>query len=194
MGAWEHLIMRFTVSGSTSGDGEYHSLTNASGVFTALNAYSQAGNIIVITVSNSSASETGVNSLNAGTWTSLTIYPAVTGINISGNVDGPLLSLNGAGNVTIDGRVNATGSTKDLVITNLSAGSSASAVQFTNAALNNVIKYCSVAGDLNVSGASSATVDGEMSVGGNLTSEGGSNLLNAETGHLTVSGSVNINP
>jgi len=45
------------------------------------------------------------------------------GLTISGSVNAQLIGLNGANNVTIDGRVNATGTTKDLTITNTNTGS-----------------------------------------------------------------------
>ena len=71
-------------------------------------------------------------------YTSVTIYPTGSGFTINGPLDAPLISLNGAVNVTIDGRVNATGSAKDLIITNESTGTSASTIQFINDAANNI--------------------------------------------------------
>jgi hypothetical protein len=82
----------------------------------------------------------------SSSYTSITIYPTSTGLTISGDLDAPLINLNGATNVTIDGRVNATGSTIDLVITNINTGASASTIQFINDALNNIIKYCTIKG------------------------------------------------
>ncbi|MCK9421674.1 MAG: T9SS type A sorting domain-containing protein [Bacteroidales bacterium] len=137
---------QITVSGSTGANGSYTSLTNASGAFQAINGTAQTGNTIVITITGNSTSEAGTNSLNAGAWTSLTIYPTGTGYTISGNITGPLIDLNGADNVTIDGRVNATGNTKDLIITNTNTGSSASTIRFIESAENNTVKYCTVKG------------------------------------------------
>jgi hypothetical protein len=72
---------------------------------------------------NASTTETASAVLNgsgsgSANYTSLTIYPTVTGIIITGNLAASLIDLNGADNVTFDGRVNATGSAKDLTITN----------------------------------------------------------------------------
>jgi hypothetical protein len=100
---------------------------------------------------NASTTETASAVLNASgsgsaSYTSLTIYPTVTGITITGNLGASLIDLNGADNVTIDGRVNATGSAKDLTITNTNTGTSASTIRFFNSAENNTVKYCTIKG------------------------------------------------
>ena len=81
-------------------------------------------------------------------YTSVNIYPTVTGLTISGDLAAPLIDLNGADHVTIDGRVNATGSTKDLLITNTQIyyAASVSTIRFINAAANDTVKYCTVKG------------------------------------------------
>jgi len=179
---------QITVSGSTGADGTYTSLTNASGAFQAINGTTQTGNTIVITITGNSTSEAGTNSLSAGTWTSLTIYPTGTGYTISGSVAGPLIDLNGADYVTIDGRVNATGSTKDLIITNTNTGSSASTIRFIESAENNTVKYCTVKGAETNAGAgiiffSTATAgngnDNNTINNCNLTNDGGNRPYNA---------------
>ena len=78
----------------------------------------------------------------------VSIYPTKTGLSITGNLPGPLIDLNGADKVTIDGRVNATGSTKSLNIVNLSTSSTnnTSTIRFINGAINNTVKYCSIKG------------------------------------------------
>ncbi|MFA6582616.1 MAG: hypothetical protein WCS79_12500, partial [Paludibacter sp.] len=110
-----HTTAQVTIAGSTSEDGTYASLGLA---FAAINGNVQTGNNIVIEIS-SNTTETSTASLSEGVWSSLTIYPTVTGIMISGNLNFPLISFNGADNVTLDGRVNQTGVT-DLTITNSS--------------------------------------------------------------------------
>ena len=133
-----------TVTGSTGADGAYTRLGLA---FTAINGTAQTGNNIVVTISANST-ETAAATLNAGAWTTLKIYPTVTGLTISGNLSTPLIDLNGADNVTIDGRVNSTGTTKDLIITNTSTSSTAgtSTIRFINTAENNIVKYCKIKG------------------------------------------------
>ena len=79
-------------------------------------------------------------------YSSINIYPVNSGLTIVGNLNASLIDLNGADNITIDGRVGATGSTKDLVLDNNSTGSSANMVRFFNSAENNTIKYCTLKG------------------------------------------------
>jgi hypothetical protein len=136
-----------TVSGSTGADGSYASLTNSAGAFAALNSQDQTGNSIEVTIEGNSIFETGTNSLNAGNWIALTLFPAIPDIEIKGNVAGPLLNLNGCDNVTIDGRVDLTG-TSELTITNTSSSSSAntSTIRFIGSAENNTIQYCTIKG------------------------------------------------
>lgn len=152
------VLAQFTVTGSTGADGNYNSLTNTGGVFSALNGTNQTGNNIVITVTGNSTAETGTFKLNSGTWTSLTMFPDASGYTIRGNIKAPLIELNGADNVTIDGRVNATGSAIDLTIDNTSTSNlgTTSTICFRNAANNNVIRYC------NIKGASTALSSGTL--------------------------------
>ena len=81
------------------------------------------------------------------TYTLVNIYPTATGISISGNLDAPLVDLNGADNVTFDGRINMTGSA-DLTISNISASSTTgtSTIRFINDASDNLVKYCKIKG------------------------------------------------
>ena len=134
-----HASSQVTVAGSTGANGTYSQLNLA---FAAINGTAQAGNNIVVTIT-ASTTETATATLNAGTWTSLNIYPTVTGLSISGNFAAPLIDLNGANNVTLDGRVNATGTSKSLVIENKSTSSTAgtSTIRFINGASSNTLKY-----------------------------------------------------
>ena len=178
------------VAGSNAADGNYASLTNAGGAFLAINGQNQSSRTIIVTISGDSPFETGTNSLNAGLWSSLTLYPTVSGATIGGSYAGPLINLNGADNVTIDGRVNATGSSKDLTITNTSTSTTASTstLRFINDATNNTVKYCVIKGsEMRTSsgilffstttatlGNSSNTIDNN-----DITNAGGNNPINA---------------
>ena len=102
---------------------------------------------------NHSTTETATAALNASgagsaNYSSVNMYPTETGLSISGDLAAPLINLNGADNVTIDGRVNATGSTADLMIINtmVSGTSNTSTLRFINSATNNTIQYCTVKG------------------------------------------------
>lgn len=59
-------------------------------------------------------------------YNSVLIYATGSGYSVSGTIDNPLVTLNGADNVTIDGR--ATGTTADLIFTNISTSGAASAL------------------------------------------------------------------
>lgn len=89
------------------------------------------------------------------TGVTVAIYPTVSGKTISGELDASLITL-GAGNnnivsnVTIDGRVNQTGSTPDLTIENTSNGTSARTILFNNGSngyvTNSKVTYCILKG------------------------------------------------
>lgn len=113
------------------------------GAFDNINLASQAGNVIVITVTGVTT-ETASAALNqsAGPWTSLTIIPAGAS-QITGNIAGHLVDLNGADNVTIDG-LNAAGNS--LAINNSNTGSATSTVRFINDASNNTLNKVNLLG------------------------------------------------
>ena len=128
------------------GDRDYSTLKQ---VFDAINSGLITGQI-TITI-NGNVTETSSAILNASgtgaaSYSSITMYPTVTGLSISGNFNSNLIDFNGADNVTIDGRVNATGTTADLTIVNSSIGTSSSTFRFINSASGNTIKYCKVKG------------------------------------------------
>lgn len=134
------------ISGShINSDGYYGRMQHA---FNAINAEDQSGNSIEIAMLNNTV-ETASAVLNSGNWSTLLLYPTVTGLSISGNLTGsPLIDLNGADFVTIDGRVNHTGSTADLNIanSNTSATSGTSTLRLINSAEGNTIQYCILKG------------------------------------------------
>ncbi len=127
--------------------------------FDAINAGTITGAITLQITGNTT--ETASASLNASgsgsaVYSSITIYPTATGKTISGNLATPLINLNGSDNVTIDGRVNATGSVKDLTISNTSTSntSGTSAIRLINSAQNNIIRYCQLkSAETNAAGA-----------------------------------------
>ncbi|MFA7361179.1 MAG: T9SS type A sorting domain-containing protein [Candidatus Kapaibacterium sp.] len=136
-----------TVSGSTGADGDYTTLTSATGAFNAINSNDQTGNNILITITADATAEDGAISLNAGAWTTITINPTGGAARtISGTVaTGPMINLNGADNVTIDG-LNTGGNS--LTITNLSTSntSTVSTIRFIGGATSNTITNCTVLG------------------------------------------------
>lgn len=123
------------------GAGSYFDLKSA---FDAINNGTHTGNIsIAISGSTSETASAVLNESGSGnaSYTSVTVYPTVSGLTVSGNIGSPLIDLNGADNVIIDGRVNGVGSTLDLSIINYSTSNVASAIRFINDATSNVIKY-----------------------------------------------------
>ena len=79
-------------------------------------------------------------------YTSINLYPTASNLSISGNFNSPFLTFNGADNVTIDGRENATGSTPSLTISNTNTGNNTSTLYFNNTAQRNTVKYCTILG------------------------------------------------
>ncbi|NOR28558.1 MAG: hypothetical protein GQ540_08530 [Lutibacter sp.] len=81
-------------------------------------------------------------------YSSVNIYPTKTGLSISGNLATPLIDLNGADNVTINGSVNEIGSAIDLSFINTSIANTAgtSTIRFINGATNNTIKNSTIKG------------------------------------------------
>ncbi|HEY5534814.1 MAG TPA: T9SS type A sorting domain-containing protein [Ignavibacteria bacterium] len=128
--------------------GDYATLGAA---FDAINSGSITGAITLQIISNITETASAVlNSSGSGSasYTVVNIYPTVTGLSISGNLATPLIDLNGADNVTIDGRVNGTGGTKDLIISNTSTSTDlgTSTIRFINDASTNTVKYCNIKG------------------------------------------------
>jgi hypothetical protein len=78
----------------------------------------------------------GIGSASYG---AVAISPVGAARTVSGNVSGPLLDLNGADNVTIDGRVGAAGTSNDLTIDNTNVAGAA--IRLVNDASSNTVKH-----------------------------------------------------
>ncbi|MEI8005696.1 MAG: T9SS type A sorting domain-containing protein [Bacteroidota bacterium] len=119
--------------------------------FDAINAGAITGAITLQVIANTTETATAkLNQSGTGSanYTSVNINPIVSGLTITGNLALPLIDLSGADYVTIDGRVNATGSAISLTISNTSTSATAgtSTIRFINDASSNVIKYCTIKG------------------------------------------------
>jgi hypothetical protein len=132
-----------TVTAGTGGT--YPTLTNAGGLFEAINNYGLKGNLIVNVVGD--MAEVGTNGLNnitetgAGGYT-ITIQPsAATNRTISGTYAGALIRFAGADRVTINGNYNGSG--QYLMFSNTNTGSY-STIAFSGTANNNTIKNCKI--------------------------------------------------
>jgi len=129
----------------TVGGLDYANLAEA---FEDINAGNLTGDIVLEIVGSftqGTATLQPSGYLGNSNYTSITIYPTGSGYSISGNVNGPLIVLNGADNITIDGRVNQSGSA-DLTIYNSGTGTSASTILFTESATGNTIQFCNLKG------------------------------------------------
>jgi hypothetical protein len=142
--------------------GDYASLTNAGGLFEAMNAGVFTGNTTVNITANL-AGETGTNALNqlseegggAGTYTVL-IRPTGAPRSITGSNATALIKLNGADRVRIDGWtaasfadnvVGGTPSLRELTISNTGAGAIIwIATNATSGANNDTIQNCILIG------------------------------------------------
>ena len=147
------------VAGSTGADGSYTTLKNA---FDALNANAaQAGNAITVSIIGDTT-ETATASLNqpaTSSWTSLTITPSgartVSGAIAAGN---PLINLNGADDVTIDG-LNSAGNSLTISNTTTSATAGTSTIRFIGGATNNAIQNCTILGSSSSTSGTTATAN-----------------------------------
>ena len=140
---------QINVTGTNGVDGNYTSLTNAGGVFAALNGTSQTGAGVYIIIYADVTNESGTYALNAGAWTSFLIKPDGFRI-VSGTVAGaPMIDFNGADNILINGYADAT---RSLTFSNLSTSAleNTSTIRFINDATNNTIIKCSILGSSTV--------------------------------------------
>ena len=78
-------------------------------------------------------------------YSSVTLFPTVPGLTVTGSFTGPLIVLDGADNVTFDGRVNQAGE-RDLTFQHTFPHSTTQTFILSNSATGNTIKYCNIRG------------------------------------------------
>ncbi len=131
------------VSGAVARNGEYETLADA---FSAINSNTQTGASITITVKgNTNEPATGAM-LNANAWNSLTVIPSGAR-TVSGQTtyNTPLVTLNGADNVVIDG-LNADGNSLTFLNSNTVICYEGITLSLKNDASNNAVRRCSIFG------------------------------------------------
>ncbi|MHC1775287.1 MAG: beta strand repeat-containing protein [Lentimicrobium sp.] len=119
---------------------------NLGQAFTAINNGVYQGDITVRINGNTIEPVTAVlNATGTGSasYTVASIYPTVSGLSVTGNLDAPLILFNGADNVTIDGRFNGV---RSLTIRNTSTGASASTILLDENATFNRVQFCNIEG------------------------------------------------
>jgi hypothetical protein len=129
------------------GAGSYATLKEA---FDAINAGTHTGTVTVSV--DASTTETATAVLNASgtgsaSYTSVTITPSVPA-TVTGSIVGAIIKLNGADNVTIDGRIAGTG--RNLTVSNTNASAATAAIWLAsvgagNGASNNIIRNLEIA-------------------------------------------------
>ena len=117
--------------------------------FDKINDGTHRGEIIIKIHGNTTETATAVlngSGIGNSNYNSVLVYP--TGIfAVSGNFPGDLIDLNGTSHLTIDGRVNLTGTDIGLTLveTDISSANSRT-IRFVNSAENNMIRFCTIAG------------------------------------------------
>jgi len=156
------------LSGTKTIPGDYATLSGAGGLFSVINTVGLAGNLTV-NITADVLTEDGSVSLNtmasnvgcgSGGPFTLLIKPTATA-TLSGSTTGALIRINAADNVTIDGAIGSGSNTvcpavtasRDLTITNTSAGTSSAVVWLQsngeNRSTQNTIKNCVITGNSN---------------------------------------------
>jgi hypothetical protein len=149
---------------------------NMQSAFNAINNGTHRGAVTIRVNGNVTHNATALleaSGTGPASYTSLKIFPTAAGRLLTGSTNAPIINLNGADNVIIDGRINETGASKSLTITNTNTGTTASVIQLINGATSNTIR------DLIISGAGAGTARGMIFLTTDVitTSDGNSNNL-----------------
>ena len=169
--------IRVESTGSPGNDADYASLQAA---FAAINAGTHTGDVNVGVCGDTVETATAIlnaSGTGAASYTSVHVQPTgartISGAIVAGS---PLIDLNGADFVTIDG-LNTGGNSLTISNTTASATASTSTIRLINGAQNNTITNCSVQGS---STASTTTAGGNILIS---TSTSGANSNNTISGN-----------
>jgi hypothetical protein len=142
--------LQATSNGSLSGvltiglGGTYPNLTTA---FADINAKGLNGDLHLQLIAGYPATAETYPITSSNTVTGnykLFVYPTVSGLSVTSSNENATFNFTNARNLIIDGRVNATGSTADLLIQNTSV--SGAAIRFQSGAVFNTLNYCKIKG------------------------------------------------
>ncbi len=148
LGVFNSLNAQVSVSGALVGNGNYTTLNAATA---AINAGTQTGANIVISITGNTSEGSSQILLGAGAWSTLQITPVGGNFTISGTTTAgiPMIDFNGADNVTINGKNNGTESL--TIVNNTTSSTSGTAtMRFINDAKYNTITNCSILGGATV--------------------------------------------
>lgn len=182
-------VVVFSTGGTGAAGVSYTSLTNASGAFLALNGGTAHTGTVQIYITADVTTEAGTNGLSASAaWTSMVINPigarTISGAAAAGS---PLINLNGADNVNIDG-LNTGGNSLTISNTTVSSTVGTSTIRFIADAINNTIQNCTISG-------SSTVVNSVTNAGGTILFSTGTttgNDGNIITNNTITAAGVNI--
>ena len=161
------LVSNFSIASGTYNVGTGQTYTTFKSAMDAVNTGTISGTLIFQIAANCNETNTVIlNASGSGSanYSSILIYPTGAPRTIACTFSNDVFRLNGADNVTVDGRVNQTGSSEGLIIENANTGF-ISVLSFINDATNNMIKYCTIKGSN--SSFSGVVQFGTASVGGN---------------------------
>lgn len=137
-----------TATAGTTGPTIYPTVKDA---FDAINLGTHQGAINVAINTNTTETASAVLNASGGTssYTSVVIRPTAA-VTVSGSIVGAVIKLNGADNVTIDGRIGGTGTNRDLTVANTSNTTATAAVWLSSlgagaGAANNTIRNLELA-------------------------------------------------
>ncbi|GAA4320599.1 hypothetical protein [Flaviaesturariibacter amylovorans] len=138
---------------ATAGAGGPTSYPKLSAAFDAINAGTHRG-VITVTIT-SSYTETvmarlGASGSGPAQYSSVQVQPATGGnITVTSDLTGPMIRLDGAKNVTIDGR-NPTTEEPGCTFMNTRQFGDSYVIEFTNGASQNLVRYCTLRGSVGV--------------------------------------------
>lgn len=156
------LLTNAQVNLSATGGVPNGTFTTLKGAFDAINAGTHTGDITISLTGNTTETASAV--LNSGSiapafYVSVTIT-ATMPVTISGTITGAVIKLNGADNVTIDGRIGAAG--RNITVQNNSTATATAAIWLSslgaaNGCTNNVIRNLELRTGIDASASNSST-------------------------------------
>jgi putative cofactor-binding repeat protein len=181
MGAWEFFDNPVEIWNGTTFRKSYPKLRLA---FNDINNGTYTGDLIIKFRGNTNEDLTAkinASGTGAASYSRILIYPARLGVIVKGNIAGPLVEMDGARNVTFDGRIDGSGTANEFSFANENTGSGAttSTFHFNNAAQNDTIRYCNIKG-AGTSASSGVVLFGNTGNGNSSNVIEHNNLTNSE--------------